>query len=244
MIEILTRAVARHAGLGRYFTGKPCAHGHVTERYTANALCVGCTSERNKSEKQALIQKEIRRRPANLEKGRLSAARYHAENRSEVLAKMSTRNRKYYEKNKERIKMETAAYQAANSEARNAYKSKWMTARAKVDPEFAMLLVMRKHVSRMMDRIKAKRLQSARTTEIVGYTPAEFVAHIEPMFESGMTWQNHGEWHIDHIRPLASFDLTDPEQQRMANSLHNLQPMWARPNLQKSDSWSGQASLI
>lgn len=179
-----------------------------------------------------------------MEKSRLSAARYHAENRDDVIVKMAARNKAYYEKNRERIKAQTSAYQVTNSDARNAYKSKWMSERAKADPEFAMLLVMRKHVARMMDRIKAKRLQSARTTEIVGYTPAEFVAHMEPMFKPGMTWENHGEWHVDHIRPLSSFDLTRPDHQRMANSLHNLQPMWAIQNLRKSDSWSGQASLI
>lgn len=244
MMKILTRALARNAGSPRYFTGRPCAHEHLSERYTANAMCVECTALRNRSEKQRIEQKAIRRRPENMEKSRLSAARYHAENRDDVIVKMAARNKAYYEKNRERIKAQTSAYQVTNSDARNAYKSKWMSERAKADPEFAMLLVMRKHVARMMDRIKAKRLQSARTTEIVGYTPAEFVAHMEPMFKPGMTWENHGEWHVDHIRPLSSFDLTRPDHQRMANSLHNLQPMWAIQNLRKSDSWSGQASLI
>jgi hypothetical protein len=150
---------------------------------------------------------------------------------------MRERNKRYYGANKERIKVNVLAYQRANGDARNTYKSKWSSRRAKTDPEFAMLLVMRKFVARMMERIKAKREQSERTTELLGYTPAEFVAHIEPMFVPGMTWQNHGEWHVDHIRPLSTFDLTEPEQRRLANSLQNLQPLWATDNYRKSDKW-------
>jgi len=52
-----------------------------------------------------------------------------------------------------------------------------------------------------------------------------------------MAWNNYGVWgwHIDHIRPISSFDLLDPEQQRAAFSYKNLQPLWASENLAKSD---------
>lgn len=243
-MEVITRSQAKAASLPRYWTGKECVRGHVAERYTNNAMCVVCTGDHNRSQANKDARQRLAKTPEYREKNRLKAAEYHAANREQVIKKMAVRNKAYYAKNRERVKDQTLEYQRANGELRNAYKSRWMAERAKVDPEFAMLLTMRKFVSRMMDRIKAKRVQSARTTEIVGYTPAEFVAHIEPMFKPGMTWSNHGLWHVDHIRPLSTFDLTDPQQQKMANSLHNLQPMWAKPNLKKSDKWSGQASLI
>lgn len=59
------------------------------------------------------------------------------------------------------------------------------------------------------------------------------MAHLEAQFAPGMTWENRGEWHVDHIRPLASFDLTDPEQLRTASHYTNLQPLWASDNLAK-----------
>jgi hypothetical protein len=48
-----------------------------------------------------------------------------------------------------------------------------------------------------------------------------------------MTWANHGEWHIDHIRPLASFDLRKEDHLVLAFHYTNLQPLWAQENLRK-----------
>jgi hypothetical protein len=69
--------------------------------------------------------------------------------------------------------------------------------------------------------------------ELLGCTVEEARAHIERQLLPGMTWENHGEWHIDHVRPIASFDLTDPEQVRACAHFTNLQPLWAADNLAK-----------
>jgi hypothetical protein len=57
--------------------------------------------------------------------------------------------------------------------------------------------------------------------------------HIEKLFVEGMSWENHGEWHIDHIKPVSKFDKT--EKISIINSLDNLQPLWAVDNLKKSN---------
>lgn len=69
--------------------------------------------------------------------------------------------------------------------------------------------------------------------DVMGCTRADAVRHLESKFLPGMSWANRREWHIDHIRPLASFDLLDPEQYRQACALSNLQPLWARDNIAK-----------
>lgn len=69
----------------------------------------------------------------------------------------------------------------------------------------------------------------------LGCSIEEFKIYIESKFLPGMTWDNHGQygWHIDHIQPLASFDLSDPEQCKIACHYTNLQPLWWIDNLQK-----------
>lgn len=58
-------------------------------------------------------------------------------------------------------------------------------------------------------------------------------AHLEGQFTSGMSWENYGQWHVDHIQPLSAFDVMDPAQQRAACHYTNLQPLWALDNLTK-----------
>ena len=75
---------------------------------------------------------------------------------------------------------------------------------------------------------------------LVGCSLDDLRVHIEKQFSEGMTWKNKGKWHIDHIRPCASFDLTDPEQQKQCFHFSNLQPLWARDNLRKAARYEPQ----
>jgi hypothetical protein len=79
----------------------------------------------------------------------------------------------------------------------------------------------------------------ASTIELLGCSIWELKTHLEKQFKPGMTWENHGfgddKWHIDHILPCASFDLTKEEEQRKCFHYTNLQPLWQFDNLSKSD---------
>jgi hypothetical protein len=70
---------------------------------------------------------------------------------------------------------------------------------------------------------------------MLGCTIDELKAHIESLFKPGMTWANWSfrGWHLDHIKPLEFFDLTDPEQLEQACHFTNLQPLWMSENLMK-----------
>lgn len=167
------------------------------------------------------------------QKERDYSARYHTSNRDRILEEMRQRNRRYYAANRERLIERAGEYRKANQARRNRYQSEWQKRRKATDPQFAALSIMRKMVTRTCERIKANRREIGRTVEALGYRTEEFRQHIEAQFRPGMSWANHGEWHVDHIRPLASFDLTDAEQRRAANALPNLQPLWAQENMRK-----------
>lgn len=68
---------------------------------------------------------------------------------------------------------------------------------------------------------------------LLGCSISEFIKHIEQQWEPGMTWENYGGWHIDHIIQVSSFDLTDPEQQKKCAHYTNQRPLWAWDHLKR-----------
>lgn len=91
-----------------------------------------------------------------------------------------------------------------------------------------------KRLLRRLITHKGYRKQS-RSEEVLGYTQAQFVAHIERQFEQGMAW---GLIHVDHIVPIAAFFDAGIDDPKIINALANLRPMWPKPNQQKSDKYN------
>lgn len=69
------------------------------------------------------------------------------------------------------------------------------------------------------------------------YGVEELRGHLQGLFREGMDWENYGKWHVDHVRPCASFDLTDPAQFDECWALGNLQPLWALENIKKGSTY-------
>jgi len=73
---------------------------------------------------------------------------------------------------------------------------------------------------------------------LLGCTAKHFKDYFEKKFTEGMSWEifmSGGQIHIDHIQPCSSFDLSEPAQQQACFHYSNLQPLWAKDNLRKSD---------
>lgn len=96
-------------------------------------------------------------------------------------------------------------------------------------PEYRLLENLRNRLGRAVRGSK-----SDRTINLIGCDIDMLKTYIERQFQSGMTWDNYGKWHIDHIKPCALFDLTNEEEQRKCFHYTNLQPLWALDNLKKS----------
>ena len=91
---------------------------------------------------------------------------------------------------------------------------------------------------RVISALKNRGLRkSKRTHEYLGCTSQELKQHLEKQFTDGMTWENQGKWHIDHIRPCASFNLENEIEKHMCFHYTNLQPLWGSENISKSDSF-------
>jgi hypothetical protein len=83
--------------------------------------------------------------------------------------------------------------------------------------------------------------KTLRSSKLLDCNFGELKMYLESKFLPGMTWDNYGEWHIDHIKPCAIFDLTDLEQRKQCFHYSNLQPLWAIDNIKKGAKY-GRAS--
>jgi hypothetical protein len=80
-----------------------------------------------------------------------------------------------------------------------------------------------------------KNHKSGSAVRDLGCSIEDLKKHLESKFQEGMAWENYGSWHIDHIIPLAAFDLTSSENIKIVCNFNNLQPLWAKDNLSKGD---------
>lgn len=85
---------------------------------------------------------------------------------------------------------------------------------------------------------KSDSRKSDSSIKLLGCSIDEFKLHLEKKFTIGMSWNTYGMWHLDHIRPCASFNLSDPVQLAECFHFTNFQPLWAADNLQKGSKWS------
>jgi hypothetical protein len=184
-MDIITRAEAQAQGLQRYFTGKPCRHGHRSERLASNGRCCQCHATRQ-------------------------LAVYHSQTPEEKLA-FNRKNARPWGQRKD----------ASRRYEQKAYRE---------NAGFRIAKCLRARFYKAVTRDQ----RIGTTMQLVGCSAASLRAHLQDQFLPGMTWDNFGGWEIDHIRPCASFDLTDPAQQRQCFHYTNLQPLWAEDNRRKA----------
>jgi len=151
------------------------------------------------------------------------------EYREKNLEKIKKAEKQYRENNKEKLKKRKRIYREENSEKVNQYF------REKYERDVNYKIA---HISRnRMNKVLKGNLKCSKTVSLLGCTIDDLRAHLEEQFKEGMTWDNYGRygWHIDHIIPCDAFDLSDPEQQKKCFHYTNLQPLWAKENLSKSN---------
>jgi hypothetical protein len=124
--------------------------------------------------------------------------------------------------------------------ARAAYYGAYQKRRRLSDPNFRTATCLRANLTKAL----SGKTKTGSAVKALGCTLDQFKAYLEAQFWKGenvqpsMTWENQGKngWHLDHIKPLASFDLTDPQQFSRAFHYTNYQPLWERHNISKKDS--------
>jgi len=154
---------------------------------------------------------------------------------------LSVYNKMYHEKNKEKINAKKRAYRLNNKEYVRIKRSNNHKIRIHKDINYYLSLRLRSRFKEIIKKCGLNKTDSAMS--MLGCSLEYFKSHIESKFTDGMTWENKGKfgWHIDHIKPLCTFDLTDIEQQKKAFHYTNLQPLWWDKNLAKGRKYYAES---
>lgn len=194
-----------------------------------------------KANKELIDEKrEIKKqRKVEREKERAQRAKNKALRILQRPLKLEERKRKAAEKSKalkncpKRIAY-LKRYRAANKLRRRSYFKEYDKKRRARDIEYKLQRTLRQRTRTALKRFNVDKTFQ-KPLVFLGCSVAELRQHIEKQFEPWMTWENHGQygWHIDHIKPLAAFELSDPKQFAAASHYTNLQPMHWKKNLSK-----------
>lgn len=216
-MKISSRSEAMASGFLQYFTGKPCKHGHLEPRITSNGTCLECA--------RGHAKKHAKKYPSKI---KARVAKYRKENREDVLAskqRWRDENRDYHRRYQREYLSSRKESDPELRERRRKYINQWAR-EWRQKPNSKCITMMRGMLGRMVDGT-----QSLRTEESLGYSAEDLKTHIESQFEDWMSWDNHGDWHIDHIQPIdemIEMGINDP---RIINALTNLRPLCAIENM-------------
>ena len=195
---------------------KLCIHKSIIVRtLKENGVVIGPSGRRNIGGKPAAAKRYY-------EKNKEELAEYHKDwstNNREIL-------RKYH-----------GTWREDNKEHVNKYKRDYERKRRAEDPKYRLGIRTRTAVWQLLKERGI--VKTNKTFAMLGYTIEELMTHLEKQFTEGMTWENYGEWHVDHKKPMTLFEFTCVEDNGFKEcwSLDNLQPLWGPNNLSKGTKY-------
>jgi hypothetical protein len=168
--------------------------------------CKECRNIQYRQDRERLKEKAKNRYYENKEKGI----------KPKVSPNKSLNDKKYYDKNRKQI---------------IAYTTKYVTQRRRFSPAARLACNLRRRLNHILkDGYKA-----GSAVRDLGCSALELKRWIEQQFQPGMNWENYGDWHIDHIIPLSTADLTDIKEFKKVCHWFNLRPLWAAENISKGN---------
>jgi hypothetical protein len=182
--------------------------------------------------KEKIRKRTIKYRGDNKENLKKYRRAYEINNRE----KIRIVRRKYYKDNEERLKKNRKRYEREN---RNVMAKKRRLYRRKRWSSDFIFRLNHRMGSSIRESLRMKNIfkNGYSWESLVGYTKQDLKEHLENLFTESMSWQNYGEWHLDHIIPISFFQYssTDDVEFKYCWSLNNLQPLWAKENWSKND---------
>lgn len=140
-----------------------------------------------------------------------------------------TKNATYFEEYRQDHREHYHRWRQENREHLAEYRKRLKES----DPNFKVACSLRSYIASKIR--KSNTVKTLRSTELLGCSFDDFRKYLEKKFLPGMSWDNYGEWHIDHIIPCSKFDLTQASEQKRCFHYTNQQPLWKIDNLRKGN---------
>jgi hypothetical protein len=142
---------------------------------------------------------------------------------------------KWYEQNKEHRKEYHKKWRTDNIDKWRKTKRVYEKNRKASDPLYKLISNFRTAIYQVLKESNVEK--NRHYFDILQYTPEELIIHLESQFKDTMSWDNYGEWHVDHKLPITSFNIEEMGDKEFMKcwALENLQPMWGEENIRKSN---------
>lgn len=185
--------------------------------------CTKCEVERNLAE----FYRDKNRKDGYTLHCKFCYKKYQQDNKKLI----AERNKQHYLKNKSLFAERDKQYYLKNKKTIIEKQKQYRRKRRANDPVYRMIGNLYSGLYQAMKGTS----KSKRTMQLLGCSWGHFKQHMSAQFVEGMTLENYGEWHVDHIIPVSSFNHSYPEQVATCWHYTNLQPLWAKDNLSKGD---------
>ena len=155
------------------------------------------------------------------------------ESKPETKKRKSENHKKWSEQNKEHLKQYIKEYRKNNVDKIRQIKRDYERYRKASDPAYKLISNFRTAIYQVLKENNVEK--NKHYFDILKYTPEELISHLEKQFTDSMTWENYGEWHVDHRMSISSFNFESVDDDSFIKcwSLENLQPMWGKENIIK-----------
>jgi len=160
-----------------------------------------------------------------------SDKRHYFKNREKRLQYFSD----WQKDNRDRLNDYHQKWREKNIDKHREYKRKYEKHRKDTDPIYKLISNFRTAIYQVLKENNVDK--NGHYFEVLKYTPEELINHLEKQFTDGMTWDNYGQWHVDHVMPISVHDIQEIGDDEFMRcwSLSNLQPMWGDENIRKSN---------
>lgn len=144
-------------------------------------------------------------------------------------------NKKYRKLNIVKLKEHDKLYRQLHKKELNKKALIYQRKKRKIDINYRLKCYIRRRINLALET-HSKR---SKVLKLLGCSIEFLKSYLESKFQTGMTWKNHSQfgWHIDHIRPCCTFDLSKPKEQRKCFHYTNLQPLWWQANIRKGHKY-------